>query len=122
VAASVSDEEIADILNKDPPRYYLTLNILGHEIHPVVSQPLPCPHIPKEMLVFKLADFGHSENTLIYPPHLCLHLFSAQWYKKKVAGEISPLALRAPAMIQHHPWDENVDIWAIECLVCQTSF
>src|SRR5882762_3543947 len=32
------------------------MNILSHEIHPVVSQPLPCSRLHKEKPVFKLAD------------------------------------------------------------------
>jgi hypothetical protein len=62
VAASYSDEEIADILHKEPPRYYPTMNITGREVRPVVSQPLPCPQLSTEKLVFKLADFGHGGN------------------------------------------------------------
>jgi hypothetical protein len=38
------------------------MNILSHEIHLVVGQPLPCPRLSQEKLVFKLADFGHGEN------------------------------------------------------------
>jgi hypothetical protein len=62
VAASYSDEEIGDILDKEPPRYYPTMKILGREFHPVVSQPLPSPQLSTEKLVFKLADFGHGGN------------------------------------------------------------
>jgi hypothetical protein len=63
VTTSCSDEEIADILHKEPPRYYPTTKILGREVRPVVSQPLPCPQLSTEKFVFKLADFGHGENT-----------------------------------------------------------
>jgi hypothetical protein len=50
------DDEIAEYLNANPPQYYPTMNILGHEVRPIASQPITSFASHPS---FKLADFGH---------------------------------------------------------------
>ncbi|KAL6305526.1 kinase-like domain-containing protein [Sparassis latifolia] len=99
LASPFSDEQIMRILKEDPPKYYPPVLVLGREVRPIVSQPLPALQVPMDQLVFKLADFGH-----------------AQICEEEVTNDISPRALRAPEVILQCGWNFKVDVWAVGCL------
>ncbi|KAL6303400.1 kinase-like domain-containing protein [Sparassis latifolia] len=99
LAAPFSDEQIMRILKEDPPEYYPPVLVLGREVRPIVSQPLPALQVPMDQLVFKLADFGH-----------------AQICEEEVTNDVSPRAFRAPEVILQCGWNFKVDVWAVGCL------
>ena len=78
----VSDDELAALLEHEPPEYWPTRDVLGRIVRPPRSQPLPLPALPQSDfadkdvdwdqevarmdMMFVLGDFGHGMS----PPHL----------------------------------------------------
>jgi serine/threonine-protein kinase SRPK3 len=46
-----------------------------------------------------------------------LTVMIALWRANDDFLPVTPMALRAPELIQPRSWDQKVDIWAIGCLV-----
>ncbi|KAJ5080879.1 hypothetical protein N7456_013589, partial [Penicillium angulare] len=48
-------------------------------------------------------------------------LGGAMWNAKHDLLPVTPMALRAPELLQPHSWNEMIDIWALGCLIYQLA-
>lgn len=69
-------------------------------------------------LIVKIGDMGGG----LIPFERCgslvlLTVMIALWRANDESLPVTPMALRAPGLIQPRSWDQKVEIWAIGCLV-----
>ncbi|KAJ5121243.1 uncharacterized protein N7515_009204 [Penicillium bovifimosum] len=84
----------------------------GVEIDNSAPQYLMCSQRPYGMLA------SASSSTLLVKIG---DMGGAMWNTQDKSRPVTPVALRAPELLQPHSWNEKADIWALGCLIFQLA-
>lgn len=68
-------------------------------------------------LQVKIGDMGGGKCPTFGDTRILLTTIIAIWSGRHDFPPVTPIALRAPELLQKSPWDGEIDIWALGCLV-----